>query len=626
MPASVDPNAVYQPVIGLLYIFNLIVGTGALALPKAFQSAGWVLSIVLLSISCLVSYISATYVIECLSVANAIKAKQRREGEEDDLGDSDEVIVEGGRSSFEITQRVEFSQMASMFLSKWGLIFSYISLNVYLFGDLAIYSTTVPKSFMNLLCSHVNSSSVKSSDPCQDWMPSLMTRFMVYRLCVLGFIGICLPMVLAGITKTKYIQLATTVSRWTAFGLMIVLASMQLITDGAAGHPPAADIHSFSSLFGAAVYAFMCHHSLPSLVTPMTSKDSIFTRLMGVYVVVALFYYTLSLTGSFAFDHVLDVYTLNFLHDEHKDMLFTVIDTFLALFPVFTLTTNYPIVAITLINNLNVLRDLLIPNNGRIEEESLLRQENSSDLDADDEPLRASPTRTRSLSAVRYEKRLNALLIPLLVLSLPTIISLLTDNVLLLASVTGSYPGVGVQFIIPCLLVMAARQQARSELNFPVPKRNQSPFQSNVWIYAIFSWAVLAIGIVTMNILVMNSTVILSAGEHAIHNHKQIAIGDAQLNAFIFIIMAAPGERYHVLAQLEHLQSKYTGCGHADTSRYEWLTNHHRDTRASLASHPDLNSFMAIVENESRARTRFNLLNRMIQPCGPPPEKSPLDD
>ena len=33
----------------------------------------------------------------------------------------------------------------------------------------------------------------------------------------------------------------------------------------------------------------------------------------------------------------------------------------------------------------------------------------------------------------------------------------------------------------------------------------------------------------------MNSTVILSAGEHAIHNHKQIAIVDAQLNAFIFM-------------------------------------------------------------------------------------------
>ncbi|KIH66436.1 splicing factor 3B subunit 10 [Ancylostoma duodenale] len=43
-------------------------------------------------------------------------------------------------------------------------------------------------------------------------------------------------------------------------------------------------------------------------------------------------------------------------------------------------------------------------------------------------------------------------------------------------------------------------------------------------------------------------------------------------------------------------------------------------------SHPGMTSFIAIVENESRARTRYNLLNRMILPCGPPPEKSPLDD
>ncbi|EPB66936.1 splicing factor 3B subunit 10 [Ancylostoma ceylanicum] len=121
--------------------------------------------------------------------------------------------------------------------------------------------------------------------------------------------------------------------------------------------------------------------------------------------------------------------------------------------------------------------------------------------------------------------------------------------------------------------------------------------------------------------------------------------------------MSGPGERFHVLAQLDHLHSKYTGTGHADTTRYEWLTNQLRDTRASQSkdrmlgpnlavdlqdnykkrclkgckapssmSHPGMTSFIAIVENESRARTRYNLLNRMILPCGPPPEKSPLDD
>ncbi|KAF8386079.1 moa-2 [Pristionchus pacificus] len=85
-------------------------------------------------------------------------------------------------------------------------------------------------------------------------------------------------------------------------------------------------------------------------------------------------------------------------------------------------------------------------------------------------------------------------------------------------------------------------------------------------------------------------------------------------------------ERFHVLAQLEHLQSKYTGTGHADCNRWEWITNQHRDTHASNMSHPGMLSHIAVVENESRARTRFNLLNRMVQPCGPPLEKSPLEE
>ena len=33
----------YSPLTGLIYIFNLIVGTGALTLPAAFHDAGWLL-------------------------------------------------------------------------------------------------------------------------------------------------------------------------------------------------------------------------------------------------------------------------------------------------------------------------------------------------------------------------------------------------------------------------------------------------------------------------------------------------------------------------------------------------------------------------------------------------------
>uniref|UniRef100_A0AAF5I173 Transmembrane protein n=1 Tax=Strongyloides stercoralis TaxID=6248 RepID=A0AAF5I173_STRER len=103
--------------------------------------------------------------------------------------------------------------------------------------------------------------------------------------------------------------------------------------------------------------------------------------------------------------------------------------------------------------------------------------------------------------------------------------------------------------------------------------------------------------------------------------------------------MTAPTERFHVLAQLEHLHSKFVGTGHADSTRWEWLTNQHRDTLSSIIGmlsflplihyylgHQDNLSYVAVAQNKSKARVKFELLKKMIQPCGPPPEKSPLDD
>jgi len=79
----------------------------------------------------------------------------------------------------------------------------------------------------------------------------------------------------------------------------------------------------------------------------------------------------------------------------------------------------------------------------------------------------------------------------------------------------------------------------------------------------------------------------------------------------------------------------------------EWLTNQHRDTYASYVGHHSLTSLIALAENESSARVKFNMLEvflflknlsspssscsnnpllcplqKMILPCGPPPAKN----
>ena len=67
-----DGQAQYSPITGLIYIFNLIVGTGALTLPAAFHDAGWLLSIIIIVLLAFMSYLTATFVVEAMASANAL--------------------------------------------------------------------------------------------------------------------------------------------------------------------------------------------------------------------------------------------------------------------------------------------------------------------------------------------------------------------------------------------------------------------------------------------------------------------------------------------------------------------------------------------------------------------------
>ena len=71
-----------------------------------------------------------------------------------------------------------------------------------------------------------------------------------------------------------------------------------------------------------------------------------------------------------------------------------------------------------------------------------------------------------------------------------------------------------------------------------------------------------------------------------------------------------PGEqdRFNINSQLEHLQSKYIGTGHADLTRFEWAVNIHRDSYASYVGHHPMLAYFAIAENEAIGRVRYNFL------------------
>ncbi|KAK3260412.1 hypothetical protein CYMTET_30632 [Cymbomonas tetramitiformis] len=80
-------------------------------------------------------------------------------------------------------------------------------------------------------------------------------------------------------------------------------------------------------------------------------------------------------------------------------------------------------------------------------------------------------------------------------------------------------------------------------------------------------------------------------------------------------------DRFNINSQLEHLQAKYVGTGHADLNRFEWAVNIHRDSYASYVGHHGMLSYFALAENESIGRVRYNLMQKMLLPCSLPPEK-----
>uniref|UniRef100_A0A6B2ECZ4 Putative amino acid transporter n=1 Tax=Phlebotomus kandelakii TaxID=1109342 RepID=A0A6B2ECZ4_9DIPT len=457
----------YPTWMGMVFVFNLIIGTGALTLPAAFAKAGWLGGSIMVLLVGFVSYITVTFVIEAMASANAIlhlrsvlkrRVARNRPGASDSDSDPDAAenspLVSEEGSAFSLTTRVEMGEMATIYFTGGGVAVFYLCLAIYLYGDLSIYAAAIGTSLKDVICSAGNVTDPHA--PC--WPDHSFTRTDCYRSCVVATGLILGPFVFFNVQKTKYIQILTVIFRWCAFTAMIVMATSRLIQDGVQGHPDAVTPSGIPSLFGTCIYSFMCHHSLPSLLAPVREKRHLAWQLPVDFILIAIFYILLALTGVFAFDRLDDLYTLNFLESPGEGFT-RVIDYFLALFPVFTLSASLPIVAITLRNNLEAI-----------------------------------------LVAGRQSSVTSRALLPLVALVPALVVTLLTDSLSSLVGFTGTYAGAGVQYITPVALVYCARRQMRDIMPLLSPENpHRSPFQGNKWLLMVIAWCALGVILVTVN-------------------------------------------------------------------------------------------------------------------------------
>lgn len=243
---------------------------------------------------------------------------------------------------------------------------------------------------------------------------------------------------------------------------MISIAIYLLARNGPQGRPPAFDFTGVPTLFGACVYSFMCHHSLPALISPIRGKSHLGIHLSLDYLLISIFYLLLAFTGAFAFAHLNDLYTLNFVPTDNENIFLEVIEYFLALFPVFTLSTSFPIIAITLRNNLQGL----FLDTSRLES---------------------------------YNVILRRLLFPIVAIVPPLLLTYFLEDISVLIKFTGSYAGTGIQYIIPTFLVLAARRHCTMLLGLGVENKYKSPFSNIAWPIFVLIWSFVCIILVSVN-------------------------------------------------------------------------------------------------------------------------------
>lgn len=79
-------------------------------------------------------------------------------------------------------------------------------------------------------------------------------------------------------------------------------------------------------------------------------------------------------------------------------------------------------------------------------------------------------------------------------------------------------------------------------------------------------------------------------------------------------------DKLRTIQNLEAMQARYVGTGHADTTKYDWVSNIVRDSYASYVGHPPLLSYMAVGMGEPKEKVRAAMIEKMVRGAGNPPE------
>ena len=470
-----------------------MLGSGVLTLPQLFSQTGWVLGLAGLSVVALVSYITATFVVETIFIYRLLQQHYQDQGQNkagtqadgcvmnvnSDKGAlysrtdcNNENIVENlhidhvndkhgevKKEKYEMNEprknmcnigrdeEVELGHLFQMFFPNFLSILFYITLCLQLYGVISIDFVILSKSLTSISCDEYNWVTVNTTTSCKNMVH--LPVHEVYLVMLSIFVALIGPFVFFDIASTKVIQLLTFIYRFVSLLCMSILGMMK-IGNGSNVTPKLASLGKLPNFVGAVLYILGFHMAIPSIINPIKYKHSLKSVIITPFVIVMVLDVLLVMSACYAYpvEEIQDIYTLNFTHPP------PLLKYFLQLFPVVCLLSSVPITAIVLREN---LKKLLLKKN---EEE--------------------------------YSFMVRRIAFPLLVLIPPVTIAYVTDDVILLVGYIGTGTGGLLLYVFPALSVHFARRTAERTLGSHYSVDNKSSFCHKVWIMFILVWYVIS--------------------------------------------------------------------------------------------------------------------------------------
>lgn len=258
-------------------VVNLILATGPYAYPYSYNALGPVISAPLLFLMAILAYITATYLVEALSIGVAVKQNEetdlRIQRKDSLFTDEDykkrehydwQLEADGDmkNSEFYIREKMELGILAEKLAGVWLKNVFIIILTIYVYGAVSLKYVTGAISLQEGLSFLFTGSEGK-------WTTDYPWTYYV-SIFIFGFF--CSIFSFGDIENSKTLQVVTSIMRVVVVVLMYGGTIYYLGADGV-NHAPVFDLReqvkSLSTVFGNTVFIFIYHHSVPGIIYPV---------------------------------------------------------------------------------------------------------------------------------------------------------------------------------------------------------------------------------------------------------------------------------------------------------------------------------------------------------------------